>query len=95
MNNEHIPEYDRIIAHDQDIADTRVTPRLIDGEIPRSISRDLVEEADYFLKRNDVESGERLNSLLEELDTAVAINNDPRARELVRALRERYHAEAF
>ncbi|OGZ05617.1 MAG: hypothetical protein A2845_04625 [Candidatus Lloydbacteria bacterium RIFCSPHIGHO2_01_FULL_49_22] len=96
MNNHEIPEeYGRIIAHDKDIADSRLTPRLVGAEIPVSISQELVEEADHFLALHDVESGDRLTALLEELDTAVAIDNDPRARELIRALKERYRLEAF
>jgi hypothetical protein len=86
MNNEHIPEYDRIVAHDQDIADSRVTPRLLHEEIASSISEDIVSEADYFLQTRDVDSTQRYNTLLEELDIAIAINNDPKARELRRAL---------
>lgn len=95
MNEEQIPEYDRIIAHDKDIADSRLTPRLVGAEVPVSISQEMVAEAEHFLEHHEVESGERLAVLLEELDTAVAISNDPRARELVQALKKRYRLEAF
>ena len=93
--NEYIPEYDRIIAHDKDIADTRLTPRLEQNEVASSISNELIQEAEGFLERHEVESGERLDALLEELDTAIAISNDPRARELRRALEMRYRKEAM
>jgi hypothetical protein len=93
MNEGSIPEYERIIAHDQDIADSRLTPRLFGKELPSTISKELVEEAEYFLERHEVESGERLATLLEELDTAIAIDNDPRARELRTALETRYWHE--
>jgi hypothetical protein len=93
MNNESLPEYERIIAHDQDIADSRVTSRFEGSEVASSLSDDLVKEAEYFLERHEVESGERLSTLLEELDTAIAINNSPRARELRNALETRYWKE--
>jgi hypothetical protein len=86
MNKEHIPEYDRIIVHDQDIADSRRTPRLLQEESVASLAEDIVAEAEYFLQTRDVDSRERYNTLLEELDTAIAINNDPKARELRSAL---------
>lgn len=94
---EHIPEYDRICAFDQDILDSRGTPRLSgeDSESPNAIAGDLVAEADAFLKRHEIESREKLNELLEELDTATAINNDPRARELRHAIEVRYNEEAM
>lgn len=93
MNEEAIPEYDRIIAHDNDIADSRRTPQFAGSEIASSISDDLVKESEYFLEQHEVEPGERLDTLLQELDTAIAINNDPRARELRRALSARYRKE--
>jgi hypothetical protein len=93
MNKESIPEYDRIIAHDQDIADSRITPRFEGNEIASTISEEIVAEAKYFLERYEVESGERLDALLQSLDSAIAINNDPLARELRNALETRYWKE--
>ena len=94
---EHIPEYDRIGAFDQDMLDSRGTPRLNgeDSEIPNAVASDLVAEADRFLERHDIESREKLNELLEELDTATAINNDPRARELRHMIESRYNQEVM
>jgi hypothetical protein len=93
MNEELIPEYERMIAYDQDIVDSRETPQLKESEVASTISKELVDEAEYFLERHEVESGERLATLLQELDTAIAINNDPRARELRAALETRYWHE--
>jgi hypothetical protein len=96
MHEEHIPEYDRIIAHDQDIADTKKYGRFHGAnEVPSSISDDLLREAQAYLERYEVETTTKLDELLQELDTAIAINNDPRARELRRALGHRYQREAL
>jgi hypothetical protein len=95
--NGNIPAYDRIAAFDQDILDSRSTPSLSGEarEIPEALASDLVAEADAFLNRHEIESRGKLNELLEELDTALAINNNPRARELRRVIEERYNEEAM
>lgn len=93
MNEETVPEYDRIIAHDKDIADSRRISQWSGSEVASSISDDLVKESEHFLEQHEVEPGERLDVLLQELDTAIAINNDPHARELRRALSTRFRKE--
>jgi hypothetical protein len=97
MNKEHIPEYDRIKAFDEDIRDSQENPVLTGegSEIPEALSDDLVAEADAFLATHEIESAEQLNTLLEELYTATAINNNPRAKELRRAIEMRYRREAM
>lgn len=97
MNNENIPEYDRIIAFDQDINDSRANPVFIgkESEIPEAISKDLIAEAESFLGTHEIEDEEKLNDILHELATAIAINNDPRARALHQAIEKRYRKDAF
>ena len=82
MHAKNIPEYDRIIAHDTDIAESRITPQLENNEIASALSEDLVAEAEQYLEREDVRSKAQYEMLLEQLDTAIAINNDPKARDL-------------
>lgn len=90
---EAIPEYDRIRSFDQDIHDSRNKPQWNGKEstLPNAIVEDLVAEADDFLKRHEIESWEKLEEMLEELDTAIAINNDPHARELRKMIAQRYN----
>ena len=51
-------------------------------QLPDKVAEQLLHEVDEFLAENEVRSKSELQFLLNKIDTALAINNDPKAREL-------------
>ena len=63
-------------------------------EIPDKVEEQLLHEVDEFLAENIVRSKEELRFLLAKIDTAIAINNDPKARELRQELIRKFGNDA-
>lgn len=81
-------------AFNEDIAASRRTPRFFSvNAAPRAAAEDIVQAVKDFVDRHDIQSAEQLDSLLEQLDTAIAITNDPAARALRKRLEETYRRE--
>lgn len=51
-------------------------------QVPDKVAEQLLHEVDEFLAENEVRSKSELQFLLNKIDTALAINNDPKAREM-------------
>jgi len=51
-------------------------------QVPNKVAEQLLHEVDEFLAENEVRSKSELQFLLNKIDTALAINNDPKAREM-------------
>lgn len=71
-----------------DIALSRLKPRGLldetapsDGD-PRRTAEQLLHEVDEFLAENEVRSKEELQFLLAKIDSAMAINNNPKTKEM-------------
>jgi hypothetical protein len=86
-------EAERMFLHEVDIDATRAVPVQDGEEVPAMIAATYVDEARRFLAGRELESTERITELLEGLDTAVAINNDPEARALRREFLHRFRPD--
>lgn len=88
---EEVPKSVRDLRHQLDMAETRHDSQY-DGpdSLPFEISAGLLREVDEFLREQEVGSTEELNRLLEKLDAAIAITNDPDAKQLRKKLLARY-----
>lgn len=78
------------------IALSRRHPRLLppDGEeVAARDAEDLVHEVDNFLSLREVYDEEERKQLLEKLDSAIAINNHPKAKEIRKGLIEKFGKE--
>lgn len=94
MEQEPTPEGKNLDAFNEDIAASRRTPRFFSVDAaPRAGAEDIVQSVKGFVDRHDIQSVEQLDSLLEQLDTAIAITNDPSARALRKRLDETYRRE--
>lgn len=90
-------EEERTIARELDVINTQMYPQWKDdSSVP---SEYLSEELIHFVERlldvtqGELQSENELNILLEKLDTAIAINNEPYARQLRQRLIERFRKE--
>jgi hypothetical protein len=86
-------EAERQLMHEVDLDATRAVRVHDGGEEPAMIAASYVDEARRFLSGRELESTERITEVLEGLDTAVAINNDPEARSLRRELLHRFRPD--
>ena len=93
MSEKERKEIDAAVYHDGDIATTRFERSLegFEGDDDESrgtqnyapqISAELIHEVDDLLAKDEVYARSELDELLRKLDVAIAINNDPKAREL-------------
>lgn len=67
-----------------DVVLSRRNPRLTPSDsegLPDRVAEQLVRDVDEFLAENEVRSEEELDFWVAKLDTAIAINNDPIAKE--------------
>lgn len=81
--NENRPKEDaQNRAWNKDIMETRRNPHLAGAELPMRMSEDLIRKIDELLTEREPQSKEELDEIIQELDVASAINNDPKAREL-------------
>lgn len=81
------------VYHDLDIINTQIHEQWEEGNFAaEKASTELIKEVDEFLELADDElsSPEEYARLLQKLDAAIAIYNEPYARELRRRLLERY-----
>ncbi len=86
-------EHTRMLVRELDITNTQVRPQFAEGnDHAEEDAAELILEVDNFLEKENGELTSRLelNSLLQKLNTAIAINNEPYARELRQRLLERY-----
>ncbi|HEY9584987.1 MAG TPA: hypothetical protein VJJ02_00125 [Candidatus Paceibacterota bacterium] len=80
-----------------DIALSKITPRLVSqepGEVPEKVAEQLIHEVDEFLADEELYSKGELPFLLAKLDAAIAINNDPKAKEMREELIRKFGADA-
>lgn len=75
---------------DGDIAESRMEPSLAEDMQPAMLSEDLIRSIDEFLAAGEIQSAEELDKVIRTLDTASAINNDPKAKKLRAELFERF-----
>ncbi len=78
-----VPERNATAYHADDIALSRLNPELVLPESPggaEKVAEQLVREVDEFLFSEEVRSKSELEHLLKKLDTAIAINNHPKAK---------------
>ncbi len=82
----------RNIYHELDRIETQIQEQLQGNVSAENLSVALVNEVSDFLElaRGELYSKEEYQRLLQKLDTAIAINNEPYARELRARLIERY-----
>lgn len=100
MNPEIPPEPDserakltRTVAHELDIMNTRLQPELKEHNEDAIAGADmLIREVDEFLaaSKGELTSREELEQLLQKLNTAIAISNNPAARNLRQYLLEHF-----
>ena len=85
---------ERTIAHELDIINTQMYPQWKDDSSPpsESLSEELIRTVEHMLDvvEGELQSEDELNLVLKKLNTAIAINNEPYARELRRRLIERF-----
>lgn len=94
MEQGPIPEDKAPDAFNEDIVASRRTPRFFSvNAAPRAAAEDIVQSVKDFVDHHDIVSVEQLDGLLEQLDTAIAITNDPAARALRKRLDETYRRE--
>jgi hypothetical protein len=63
-------------------------------QVPDKVAEQLLHEVDEFLAEHEVRSKEELRFLLAKIDTALAINNDPKARAMREDLIRRFGDDA-
>jgi len=82
----------RAVKYHQDIDDTRREPQLEENNFAATAEAEqLVHGVDEFIEASkDGLSQDEVKYFLQKLDTAIAISNDPEAREIRRNLIERY-----
>lgn len=82
----------RFIAHRLDIEDTKLYKQLLENPEAVLYADSLIHDVDEFLKtaKDGLTSREERDFLLQKLDTAIAIANEPFARDLRQYLLERY-----
>lgn len=94
MPNEKKDDFEREVKAaqywDGDIAESRMEPSLAEDMRPAVLSEDLIRSVDEFLAAGEIQSAEELDEVIRKLDTASAINNDPKAKELRAEIFERY-----
>ena len=91
QNSEHA-KLTRAINHDLDIMNTRMQPQL--GEYNHEAEAEaeqLIHGIDEYIRASkDGLSIKEVRDFIQKLDTAIAISNEPEAREIRRNLIERY-----
>lgn len=92
---DEVPKSARDIEHELDIHNSRIFGQFPIGESNKAVdeeARELILEVDEFLERElgVLESREEYDKLLRKLDTAIAITNEPYARELRQRLVEQF-----
>ena len=89
-------EPSRMMAHVDDIIDTQIHEQWQEGNVPaEKKSEELIVEVDQFLELlgdGDKPTTQEYERLMRKIDTAIAINNDPYARELRQRLVDRFGA---
>ena len=96
MNGEENMSGERKFWHDVDIEASRVAGNFDGGETPEEISATYVDDARSYLSGKAMETDElRIKELIEGLDTAIAINNNPEARSLRKEFERRYRLEVI
>lgn len=98
MNKENPPDFMSPAArlsnadqyHKEDMALSRAAAEASESH---ETSEGLIHEVEHFLTHMDdiLQTEAELETLLQKLDTAIAISNDPYARELRKRLKEEYH----
>lgn len=63
-------------------------------QVSNKVAEQLLYEVDEFLAENEVHSKAELRFLLAKIDTALAINNDPKAREMREELIRKFGEDA-
>ena len=82
MSEKYNEEDKRRQAWNEDITMTRSELSLEGEKLPTQLSEDLIHEVDEFLAQGELQSSEELDLIVQKLDIASAINNDPKAKEL-------------
>jgi hypothetical protein len=79
-------EGERNASREVDVLNTQISPQWRDSEsaLPDVFAEGLIGEVEGFLdsSQGELQSKEELKKLLQKLDAAIAINNEPYAREL-------------
>ncbi len=96
MEQEPTPVTKTPEAFNEDISASRRTPRFYGvNAAPRAVAEDIMHEVKEFVDRYDIQSAEQLDGILSDLDTAIAISNDPEARALRQKLEQTYRRETM
>lgn len=93
-NSEHA-RITRAVHHELDIVNSRIEPRLEENNYEATAEAEqLIHGVDEFIEASkDGLSRDEVKYFLQKLDTAIAISNDPEAREIRKNLVERYGEE--
>ena len=90
-------EEERTIARELDVINTQMYPQWQDdSSLPSEyLAEGLIGDVERMLdaSQGELQSEGELNILLKKLDTAIAINNEPYARDLRQRLIERFRKE--
>jgi len=87
---------DRTLA--ADILLSRENPRLVSSDpeqTPSKEAEELIHKVEDFLSLSEVQSPEELRFLMEKLDTAIAIDNNPEAKQLREELIKKFGNDAL
>lgn len=88
-----VPKRNAEAYHHEDMALSRLTPELVlpeGGGVPEKVADQLVQEVDEFLAAGEVRSKSELDRLVQKLDSAIAINNHPKATTMRAELIEKF-----